>query len=32
VGRYPGWASQRQFGLDTEAIKTIAKVLEWIEP
>ena len=32
VGRYPGWASQRQFGLDTGAIKTIAKVLEWIEP
>jgi hypothetical protein len=28
VGRYPGWASQRQFGLDTEAIKTIAKVIE----
>ena len=32
VGRYPGWASQRQFGLDTKANKTIAKVLEWIEP
>jgi hypothetical protein len=32
VGRYSGWESQRQFGLDSKALKTIAKVLEWIEP
>ena len=28
AGRYPGWASQRTFGLDEEACKTIAAALK----
>ena len=31
VGLYPGWASQREFGLEAESVRSIERALREVE-